>query len=185
MVRLVAHRIWEPKGGKGDMDPMVAVLPWILGLRQRGYRIAKVAYDPYNFVSASTMGRKAGLHMEEVPQTPANQTEFTKALTDAVRYGSLRVYRAPDLRQHVLNAVLHEDTQGHSRLMKAKQRRKVDAAVALAMALWAAEKKGGGRPSEMHDTLGILVSVPISQRDTLQAIYGADVPRRAIDKDRR
>ena len=53
---------------------------------------------------------------------------------DQVRSRGLRVYRAPDLRQQILNAVLVETPRG-LRLAKEKSSKKIDGAVALAMAV--------------------------------------------------
>ena len=65
---------------------------------------------------------------------------------DLVRSGGLRVYQAPDLRVHVLNAALLETARG-IRLAKEKGSRKVDAAVALAMAVYAALLAPRGMPN--------------------------------------
>ena len=89
------------------------------------------------------MGRQAGLRMEELPQTPGNQTAFTGVLLDQIRSGGLRVYQAPDLKEHGLNAVLVESARG-IRLAKEKSSKKIDGAVALAMALWSAQQHGYG-----------------------------------------
>ena len=84
--------------------------------------------------------------MEELPQTPGNQTAFTGVFLDLVRSGGLRVYKAPDLREQVLNAVMIETSRG-IRLAKEKANRKIDAAVALAMAIWGAQQDRGGAPN--------------------------------------
>ena len=81
--------------------------------------------DTYNMSTLSQMGREAGLPMEELAQTQGNQTAFTGAFLDQVRSRGLRVYRAPDLRQHVLNAVLVETSRG-IRLTKQKSSKKID-----------------------------------------------------------
>ena len=75
--------------------------------------------------------------MVEVPQTVGNLTRITGSLTDAIRARQLRVYRAPNLREHMLNASLIETTRG-LRLTKEKSSRKIDGAIALALAVDAA-----------------------------------------------
>lgn len=97
----------------------------------------KGSVRPLNMSTLSQMGREAGLPMEELGQTPGNQTAFTGVFLDQVRSRGLRVYRAPDLRQQVLNAVLVETSRG-LRLAKEKGSKKIDGAVALAMAIYGA-----------------------------------------------
>ena len=60
------------------------------------------------------------------------------------------MYQAPDLKEHVLNAVLVESARG-IRLAKEKSSKKIDGAVALAMALWSAQQHSHG------DGIGIWV----------------------------
>ena len=145
LFRLVAHRIWAPATGRGDIDLRVTVLPWLQELKQQ-YRLGQVFYDPYNMSTLAQIAIEAGLPMEELPQTPGNQTAFTGVFLDLMRSGGLRVYKAPDLREQVLNAVMIETPRG-IRLAKEKADRKIDAAVALAMAIWGAQQDRGGAPS--------------------------------------
>ena len=97
----------------------------------------KGSVRPLNMSRLSQMGREACPPMEELGQTPGNQTAFTGVFLDQVRSRGLRVYRAPDLRQQVLNAVLVETSKG-LRLAKEKGSNKIDGAVALAMAIYGA-----------------------------------------------
>ncbi len=145
LFRLVAHRIWAPTTGRGDIDLRATVLPWLIDLKQQ-YCLGEVFYDPYNMSTLAQIALEEGLPMEELPQTPGNQTAFTGVFLDLVRSGGLRVYRAPDLREQVLNAVMIETSRG-IRLAKEKANRKIDAAVALAMALWGAQQDRGGAPN--------------------------------------
>jgi len=142
--RLVAHRIWSPVGSDGDIDLRRTVLPWLLDLAGR-YGAVRVLYDPYNLSTAAQIAREAGLSFEELPQTPARQTEFTTAFLDVVRSRSLRTYRAPDLREHVLNASMVNTPRG-VRLAKEKSSKKIDGAVALAMAVGSAATTDIGVP---------------------------------------
>jgi phage terminase large subunit-like protein len=60
----------------------------------------------------------------------------------------IRLYNAPDLREHVLNAVSVETPRG-IRLSKQKTSRKIDGAVALSFAVLAAVQNG--RPPSLSD----------------------------------
>ena len=183
LVRLVAHHIWKPTKAKGDIDLRKTVLPWLLDLKSR-YRL-RVFFDPYNMSTVAQMGKEAGLRMEELTQTQGNQTAFTGVLVDLVRSQGLRVYRADDLREHTLNAVMVETSRG-IRLAKEKSSKKIDAAVALAMACWGAQEYGS-RPVRVSRSLNLLEGPPIppDQTDRLVALYGNEerVPEYAIDRD--
>jgi hypothetical protein len=181
--RLVAHRIWQPSG-KGDIDLRATVLPWLVGLKER-YGSIRVLYDPYNLSTLAQIAREAGVRMEELSQTQGNQTAFTGVLLDLVRSGGLVTYRAADLREQVLNAVMLETPRG-IRLAKEKARRKIDGAVALAMACWGCQERGSRipQPAQVHDLLALAQVIPERQRVLLPGIYGKNIPDYAIDKDR-
>ena len=85
--------------------------------------------------------REAVLPVEEYNQTLNNLTEATEALYSAFLTKNLRLYPAPDLRQHVLNAVSIETPRG-IRLSKQKTSNKIDGAVALSFAVLAAIQNG-------------------------------------------
>lgn len=189
MTRLVAHRIWRPSG-KGDIDLRQTVLPWLLDLKRR-YGSIRVLYDPYNLSTLAQIAKEKDIHMRELSQTQGNQTVFTTTLLELIRSGALRTYQAPDLREQVLNAVMVETARG-VRLAKEKARKKIDAAVALAMAVWGCQERGSYqvRPPVVYDLLGYYPltayspGVPEHQRASLQALYGGNpLPDYAIDKN--
>jgi phage terminase large subunit-like protein len=62
----------------------------------------------------------AGLPVEEYNQTQKNLTEATEALYSALNTKGIRLYNAPDRREHVLNAASVETPRG-IRLSKQKQ----------------------------------------------------------------
>ena len=92
--------------------------------------------------------REAGLEVEEYNQTQNNLTEATEALYSVLTTQGIRLYNAPDLRQHVLNAVSIETPRG-IRLSKQKTSNKIDAAVALSFAVLAAIQNG--KPPSLED----------------------------------
>jgi phage terminase large subunit-like protein len=89
------------------------------------------------------------LPVEEYNQTQGNLTEATETLYSAFINRNLRLYNAPDLREHCLNAVSVETPRG-IRLAKEKQLAKIDGAVALSFAVLAAVQHG--RPAPLTDT---------------------------------
>ncbi len=103
--------------------------------------IVKILVDPYQMARSVQTLREAGLEVEEYNQTLNNLTEATEALYSAFLTKNLRLYPAPDLRQHVLNAVSVETPRG-IRLSKQKTSNKIDGAVALSFAVLAAIQNG-------------------------------------------
>ena len=71
----------------------------------------------------------AGLPVEEHNQTLNNLTEATETLYSVLTTRGIRLYNAPDLRQHVLNAVSVETPRG-IRLSKQKTSNKINGCVA-------------------------------------------------------
>jgi phage terminase large subunit-like protein len=141
-VRLVAHRIWRP--GKGEtLDLEATVEAFVLELAGR-FSVQACSFDPYQFVRSAASLRKAGVRMDELPQTSGNLTSASQTLYELVRGRRLAVYPAADLRQHVLNAVAVVSGRGW-RLAKEKSSRKIDAAVALSFACLAAVARPGGQ----------------------------------------
>ena len=96
--------------------------------------IVKVLVDPYQMQRSIQTLVAAGLPVEEYNQTQGNLTEATEALYSAFINRNLRLYNAPDLREHCLNAVSVETPRG-IRLAKEKQSAKIDGAVALSFAV--------------------------------------------------
>jgi phage terminase large subunit-like protein len=90
----------------------------------------------------------SGLPIEEYNQTQQNLTEATEALYSVLTTRGIRLYNAPDLREHVLNAVSVETPRG-IRLSKQKTSNKIDGAVALSFAVLAAVQHG--KPPTLED----------------------------------
>lgn len=135
-LRLARHQIWIPPEG-GVLDLEETVESFILELFA-GYDIKGVWYDPSQMVRSAQTLAKQGVNMVEFPQTEANLTEATKALFRAIRHKLFRAYPAPDLREHVVNAMTVEGPRG-IRLTKQKQDKKIDGCVALSFAIYGLE----------------------------------------------
>jgi phage terminase large subunit-like protein len=138
-LELACHRIWRPAPGmplslEHTIEAFVRTLH-----SQRALR--RVVVDPWQMARSVATLREAGVPIEELPQTQANQTAFTSALFDVLQGRTLRLYPAPDLREQALRAVAVETPRG-LRLAKEKASAKIDAAVALAMAVYAAVQGG-------------------------------------------
>jgi phage terminase large subunit-like protein len=143
LVQLVAHRIWTPRKGE-PLDLEDTVEAYILSLHHR-YRTIRVLVDPYQMARSIATLKKAGVRIEEYPQTTGNLTAAGQNLFELIRGRNLTMYPDAELRQHALNAVAIESARGW-RLAKEKASRKVDGVVALSFAALDAAERAYGNP---------------------------------------
>jgi phage terminase large subunit-like protein len=101
------------------------------------FRVCKILFDPYQMQATAQRLLRAGLPIEEFPQTPANLTSASQALFDSVQSGGLTVYPDQAMRLAISRAVAVETPRGW-RISKQTASHKVDVVVALAMACYAA-----------------------------------------------
>lgn len=79
------------------------------------------------------------IKMTEFVQSVGNMVSATTSLSELIHSKNLRLYSNIMLRQHLLSASTKEHPQG-LRLVKTQRVKKIDAAIALAMAAEAAMK---------------------------------------------
>jgi phage terminase large subunit-like protein len=130
-VILAGHQIWTPTAAE-PLD-LREVEEWGLDLSRR-YTLAQVVADPYQMARSIAALRAAGLYVTEFLQTPANLTKMTGLLLDVLQSRSLVLYPSDELAEQAGNAVIEDTTRGY-KLAKVKASAKVDAIVALAMAV--------------------------------------------------
>lgn len=140
------HRIWQPT----PTDPLDLedTIEDYLREANRNYRLERIRYDPYQFISSAQRLSKEGLLMEEFPQTSGNLTAMGQNLWELITGKNMRLYRSEEVRGQAKQAVAVESTRGW-KIDKAKARHKIDVIIALAMAALAAVKPGqseGPRP---------------------------------------
>ncbi len=139
-VIVARSRVWErPMRPDGNRDetwrlPIAEVENYIRDLC-REYEVASVAYDPA-FITWSASDLEAeGLPMVKMPQTPARMCPATAALFEAIIQGRLRHDGDPVLTSHVKSARVHRQRRGGEMLEKQSRGKKIDAAIALVMAV--------------------------------------------------
>ena len=147
---LADYKIWKPSPGQPiNLEASVEFYLRRVYSEPRA-RIEKILVDPYQMARSVQTLTAAGLPVEEYNQTQGNLTESTEALYNAFINRNLRLYRAPDLRQHCLNAVAVETPRG-VRLSKQKTANKIDACMALSFAVPAAVQNGKPfNPAELN-----------------------------------
>ena len=143
----VWSQIWRPDDDR-PLKLTETVGPAIVALHRK-YKVKAVYYDPFQMAAIAEMCQKAGVKMVEFPQT-SRRLESDKYLHDLLWGGNLAHYGDPTLKEHVTNAMTKETERG-LRIVKELSSRKVDGAVALAMAcLGALEVLAGGAGREIE-----------------------------------
>jgi phage terminase large subunit-like protein len=132
---LVGHRIWHPSAAS-PLDLEATIEAYILELA-RDFTLRHGKADPFQLHRSLTTLRTAGVPIHEFPQTQGNTIRMGQVLFDTIKGRNLVLYPDPELRQHLLNCVALDTPRGF-RLAKEKASKKIDVAVALAMALCAA-----------------------------------------------
>jgi len=142
---VVLCRVWKPqrsflRGGKPTIDLAETVGAEVMRLHKAG-QLVGVVCDPYQLHSLIVEWQKAGIKVIELPQS-SGRVEADQALYDSVISQSIRHYGDPVLTEHIRNAVAIETPRG-LRLAKEKTSLKIDAAVALSMAMWGSRETVG------------------------------------------
>ena len=130
-VRLAAHRTFQPSPDD-PLDFEDTIERTLLEWRQR-FRVTRVLFDPHQMQATAQRLRRAGLPIEEFPQTVPNLTSASQNLYELITDGNLIVYPDAAMRLAVSRAVAIETSRGW-RIAKEKQSHKIDIVVALAMA---------------------------------------------------
>lgn len=132
LLHLGPFRVWQPSS-KEPMDLEGTMEAYIKDLA-KNYDVLAVRYDPFQFHRSATTLSQAGIKMVEFPQTVNNMTEAGQSLYDSVKHRTLKLYKDDELRREACFAVGKETPRG-MRIVKEKQSHKIDAIVALAMAV--------------------------------------------------
>lgn len=135
-VQLLDHALWVPTRNQTlDLERTVEEMMIIFA---KTYRLRACYYDPYQFQRSAQTLRKRGLPMVEYPQTISNGVAMAMALQNLLTSANLILYPDADIRKHLLNAQIKEHEQGW-RIIKYKQSKKIDLAIAAAMAAKASQ----------------------------------------------
>jgi phage terminase large subunit-like protein len=142
MVRLLNHRVFQPSPEQ-PLDFELTIESYLLDLKRR-FQLRLVRYDPYQMVATAQRLAKAGVPIEEFPQSSPNLTAASQNLFDLIESRALVLYPDADMRLAVSRAVAIEGPRGW-RIGKEKSAFKIDVIVALAMSVHAAVV-GQGEP---------------------------------------
>jgi phage terminase large subunit-like protein len=134
-VRVVTHRVFQPSPEE-PLDFEATIERFLLDLNSR-FSLRQVLFDPWQLLAPAQRLTRAGLRMEEFPQTPANLTAASQNLYELIDGQNLVVYPDEGIRLAISRTVAANTTRGW-RITKEKQAHKIDVVVALAMAAYAA-----------------------------------------------
>jgi len=131
------HKLWVPVEGE-VLDLGDTVKPYILGQMQK-YNIVDVTCDPSQMLQTMNELRdKHNVPVSEFTQSESNMIRASQALFDLLHDRNLWTYESDQLREHLQNSIALHTSKGF-RIVKDKSnrrvaRKKVDAAIAMAMA---------------------------------------------------
>ncbi len=139
-VRLCFHRIFQPRPD-APLDFESTIEATLLDLNNR-FAVAKILFDPWQMQSVAQRLLRAGLPIEEFPQSPANLTAASQNLFELIQGQNLGCYPDAAMRLAISRAVAVEGPRGW-KITKQTQRHKIDVVIALAMACHAAVQSNG------------------------------------------
>lgn len=124
-------KVWLPTA-----DQPVDVTDVMEHLRElsRAYDVQAISFDPRFFDVPAKMLDDEGLPMVEIPQSVEHMTTICGSLMEIIKRSELRHDGDEILSTHVLNAVPRFNERGFT-LQKSKSRGRIDAVIALALAV--------------------------------------------------
>ncbi len=128
-------KVWVPPVG-GKMDYDATLTKSLVALKEAGFNLVQIAYDPYQLHHwATQFQREHGVWCREFSQGEA-RLKADKGLVDLVRDRKMHHTGSEVLTQHIknCNAKTEPNQDSKLRLVKKAADRKIDAAVALSMA---------------------------------------------------
>lgn len=126
-------KVWNPEDEDDQVLDLRLVEDYVRDAMTR-YRVIDVAYDPWYFERSRQTLEDEGVPMLEFRQTADRMGPASEALFDLVVSGNLRHGGDPVARRHALSAAVKQTERGW-RISKQQSGKKIDALVALAMAV--------------------------------------------------
>lgn len=144
----VCHfEVWEPEPGL-PVKLTETIGPAIVKIHE-DFNLVACYYDPYQMAAISELCARHGVNMVEFPQT-TRRIQSDTHLHGLLWGGNLAHYGDPVLTEHITNALSKKQGDRGLRIVKELSAKKVDGAVALAMAaLGAVEELAGGQTRTM------------------------------------
>jgi phage terminase large subunit-like protein len=125
-----AHIMVPPRGGSLPLASVEAKLRELHDL----YAVQEFVYDPWSFRRSAELLEDEGLPMLEHPMSNERMTLASANLYKLIQEGKVKHDGDPELRSHVLAGTTKETERGWRLVKDPKQRRPIDALIALAIA---------------------------------------------------
>jgi len=122
----------------------------------RRFHVVSAAYDPWAATQFAQRLTAEGVPMVEFRANTQNFSEPTKELDAAIQAGRIRHDGNPVLEWCIGNVVGHYDARSNCYPRKARPENKIDAAVALIMAIGRNQATPVAPPPSVYETRGIL-----------------------------
>ncbi len=132
----VDHKIYIPT--KTEDLQFDDVKLYILELNKL-YSIQGIAFDPYQAIQLSQDLKKEHINMIELPQTQGNCIAFSQCLFDLIKNKRISFYESETIRESLINCKVTYSNRGW-RIVKKSGTKKIDLAIAGAMASYLANK---------------------------------------------
>ena len=164
------HKVWTPsKDDQVDLD--ITVEKELLELYNR-YKVVSIVYDPTHLIQTMLRLKSKGLPTTAFQQSPSNMIAASQLLYDLLKNRNLEAYPDETIRRHIQMAVAESNSRGF-RIVKTKTNAKhhIDAAIALAMACYAAVDSGG-----VDISIPLIIRSPYPDMQQLAAEYNKDIP---------
>jgi phage terminase large subunit-like protein len=145
----VAHKIWFPEGNTID----IAAVDNHIREMCRQWKVAEVVYDPAFFERSAQALADDGLPMIEFPQSAARMVPACQTAYELICGGLVVHDGSPVLADQIVSAVPRQTETGW-RVSKGKSKRKIDATVALVMALSRATSRQEAAPARVAMVIG-------------------------------
>lgn len=150
---VVQSKVWEPaKSGETDITDVMA---HIRALSHR-YKIRAAVYDPRFFDVPAKMLEDEGVPMLRFDQSPERMVPACGLAYELIVAGNVVHGGQPTLTRHVLSAVQRTSERGWT-LSKGKSRRKIDACIAMVMALWEAHQQDSRERDSVYEERGFVI----------------------------
>lgn len=133
---VVQAKVWRPAGDGTPLD-LSLIEQHIRDLRER-YQVETVAFDPHMFGRSAQMLSDEGLWMQAFPQSNERMAPASQLLYDLITSARIAHDGDPVLADHVASGATTYVGDRAWRVTKRKATGKIDALVALILAVWLA-----------------------------------------------
>jgi len=130
VVRLVFHRIFTPTPD-APLDFEQTIENTLIELSKK-YYVRKIVFDPWQMQAMAQRLTRAGLPIEEFPQSSPRLSQAAQNLFDLIESQSLVLYGNDEMRLAVSRCVAQESSRGW-KISKDKQSHHIDVVIALMM----------------------------------------------------